>query len=71
MSDKKEPTKKAEPKKAKIERKAVEPTEANIKIVREKATVIDYSLAAIRKALSCTWKESVALRHAALKADKK
>lgn len=58
------------PKVKKEARKPVEPTEANLKVVREKATVLNYSVPAIRKALSCTWNEAVALRHAALKADK-
>jgi hypothetical protein len=72
MSDKNGKTKKApkpqkEPKPA---RKPVEVNEANLKVVRGECAVLDYPLAKIRKALSCTWGEAVALRHAALKADK-
>jgi hypothetical protein len=63
---------KAKEVKAKKEtRKPVEPTEANLKAAREAAAVTDYSLPKIRKALSCTWGEAVAIRHALLKAEKK
>jgi hypothetical protein len=55
----------------KEQRKSVEPTEANLKAAREAAAVVDYSLPKIRKALNATWSESVAIRHALLKADKK
>jgi hypothetical protein len=59
------------PKKAvKDQRKAVEPTEANLKAAREAATVVNYPLPKIRKALSCTWDEAIAIRHTLLKADK-
>jgi hypothetical protein len=60
-------TKKAEVKSKKETRKAVEPTETNLKAAREAAAVTDYSLPKIRKALSCTWGEAVAIRHALLK----
>jgi hypothetical protein len=55
----------------KEQRRAVEPTEANLKAARETAAVVDYSLPKIRKALDATWSEAVAIRHALLKADKK
>jgi hypothetical protein len=61
---------KKEKKAVKEERKAVEPTEANLKTAREAATVLNYAVPKIRKALSCTWNEAVAIRHALLKADK-
>lgn len=63
--------KKEEVKSKKETRKAVEPTEANLKAAREAAAVTDYALPKIRKALSCTWGEAVAIRHALLKAEKK
>lgn len=66
MSDKKQPKAKKE---AKPKRTKIEPTEANLKVVRS-VGVMEYSLPAIKKALNCTWHEAVALRHAALKADK-
>ena len=53
------------------QRKPVETTDASLKAAREAASVIDYSLPKIRKALSCTWGEAVAIRHALLKAEKK
>jgi hypothetical protein len=52
----------------KEQRKAVEPTEANLKTAREAATVLEYSVPKIRKALNATWSEAVAIRHALLKA---
>jgi hypothetical protein len=61
---------KKEKKAVKEQRKSVEPTEANLKAAREAATVLEYSVPKIRKALSCTWGEAVAIRHALLKADK-
>jgi hypothetical protein len=54
----------------KEQRKPVEPTEANLKVAREAATVLEYSVPKIRKALNATWSEAVAIRHALLKADK-
>ena len=77
MSDKKETTKKApkesktkkEPEPKREARARFEPTAENLKLVRACARV-EYSLAAIKKSLNCTWGEAVALRHAALKADK-
>lgn len=52
-------------------RQPVEPTEANLKTARAAATVTDYSVPKIRKALACTWHEACEIRHALLKADKK
>jgi len=52
-------------------RKPVETTETNLKAAREAATVLEYSVPRIRKALNATWSEAVAIRHALLKADKK
>jgi len=69
MSDKKSKAK--EPKVKKAARVKVELTEANLKVAREAATVTDYSMPKIRKALSCTWGEAAAIRHALLKAEKK
>lgn len=63
-------TKEKKPRAVKESRKAVEPTEANLKAAREAATVLDYSTPRIRKALSCTWGEAAAIRHTLLKADK-
>jgi hypothetical protein len=54
----------------KEQRKPVEPTEANLKAAREAATVLEYSVPKIRKALNATWSEAVAIRHALLKPDK-
>jgi hypothetical protein len=71
MSTEKSKAAKKEVKAKKDTRRAVEPTEANLKAAREAATVMDFSLPKIRKALSCTWGEAVAIRHALLKADKK
>jgi len=73
MSDSKSkaaPKAKKEPKPKKSARAKVEVTNENLKIVRERAAVVDYSLAAIRFALKCTWKQAVDLRRAALKSDK-
>jgi hypothetical protein len=61
---------KKEKKAVKEQRKAVEPTEANLKAAREAATVLEYSVPRIRKVLNATWNEAVAIRHALLKADK-
>jgi hypothetical protein len=58
---------KKEAKRQQPARAKVEPTEANLKTAREAAAVTDYSLPRIRKALSCTWGEAVAVRHALLK----
>ena len=55
----------------KKERKAVAPTEANLKTVRQECAVVDYSLRLIREKLSCTWKEAVFIRKELLKLDKK
>ncbi|GEM_PF-5078647 len=65
--EKKKPAKKEVKKPA---RQPTTPTAENLKLVREKCAVIDYPLATIKKVLDCTWKEAVALRHAALKGDK-
>jgi hypothetical protein len=62
---------KKEAKSKKPARAKVEPTETNLKAAREAAAVTDYSLPKIRKSLSCTWGEAVAIRHALLKAEKK
>jgi hypothetical protein len=61
---------KKEKKAVKEQRKPVEPTEANLKAAREAATVLEYSVPKIRKALNATWSEAVVIRHALLKADK-
>jgi len=66
----KAPKAKKDPKPNKPVRVAVEPTAANLKTAREAATVTEYSLPKIRKALSCTWGEAVAIRHVLLKSDK-
>jgi hypothetical protein len=71
MSTEKSKAAKKEVKAKQEQRKAVEPTDANLKAAREAATVTDYSLPKIRKVLSCTWGEAVAIRHALLKAEKK
>ncbi len=63
-------SKEKKPKAVKASRKAVEPTVENLKTAREAATVLDYSLPRIRKALSATWGEAAVIRHALLKADK-
>jgi hypothetical protein len=67
MSTEKSKAAKKEVKAKKEQRKAVEPSEANLKAARDAAAVIDYSLLKIRKALACTWGEAVAIRHALLK----
>ena len=66
MSDKAKKTKKEAPKKD--VRKPVEPTAENVKRAIEECRVADISLPAVRKLFSATWKESVAIRAAALKA---
>ena len=59
--------KKAAPTKKEPKRLPVLVTEQNIKRVREKCGVTVFSNAKIRAEFRCTWKEAVALRHAALK----
>lgn len=66
----KTPKAKKEPRPKKPARAKIEVTNENLKVVRERAAVVDYSLAAIRQAHKCTWNEAVALRRAALKSDK-
>jgi ATP-dependent Clp protease adapter protein ClpS len=60
-------TEKKHTKAKKPTRVKVEVTNENLKIVRDKASVTDYSVPAIRVALKCTWSEASALRKAALK----
>lgn len=64
---KKEPKAKKAIKPKKEARKPIEVSEANLKVVRSVGMMM-FPLPAVKKALSCTWKEAVALRRAALKA---
>jgi hypothetical protein len=55
----------------KAKQQPVEPTVARVQEAIAQCSVTDISLPAVRKLFNATWKEAIAIRHAALKQLKK